>query len=225
MKLSVKTWVAILVLAAVGAQGTQRNTVSVLSRQVSHFSIGQTSVLDALLWLGHDERVCFGIELSGPELSRKVQVAADMCTISEVVKKILGSSDAHLLSVSDGVILIRRKGVRAPAWLDHRLRQFEIPRMELMTADNALWMRLATDLNPTLKGFLGDLPVTDPIDEVGPFHEHGETVRQLLIRILASSRGAAWFPSVYGIRISFPASINPFWTLATTSGRCGTRPK
>jgi hypothetical protein len=225
MILSVKTWVAILVLAAVEASGAERNSVPVLSRQVSHFSIGKTSVLDALLWLGHDERVSLGIELPGAELSREVHVAADMTTVGEVARKILGSSNAYLLSDSDGVILIRRKGVRPPAWLDHRLGQFEQPRAELMSAGNALWVSLELDLNPNIGGFAGDFAPTEPVDEVGPFHEHGQTVRQLLIRIVASSRGAAWFPSVYGIRFSFPASINPFWTLATTSGRCGTRPK
>jgi hypothetical protein len=225
MKLSVKTWVAILALTAVGAPGAEQGPVSVLSRPVSHFSVGQTSVLDALLWLGHDEGVSLGIEFSGVDLSREVQVAANMTTVSEVVKKILGSSNTYLLYDSHGVVLIRKKGIRPPAWLDHRLRQFEIPRMELMTAGNALWMRLEADLNPSLKGFLGDLPVTDPIDEVGPFHEHGQSVRQLLIRIVASSRGAAWFPTVSGDRISFPSSTNRFWTITATSGRCGNRPK
>jgi hypothetical protein len=225
MKLSVKTWVAILVLAVVGAPGAERKPVSVLSRPVSHFSIGQTSVLNALLWLGHDEGVSLGIEFSGQDLSREVQVAANMTTMSEAVKKILGSSSAYLLYDSHGVVLIRKKGIRPPAWLDHRLPQFEMPRMELMTAGYALCMRLELDLNPTIGGFAGDLPVTDPIDEVGPFHERGQTVRQLLIRIVASSRSAAWFPSIPGDRISFPSSTNRFWTLTATSGRCGNRPK
>jgi hypothetical protein len=225
MGFSVRTCPVMLALAVVVATGAERNSASVLSHQVSHFSIGQTSVLDALLWLGHDERVHFGIEFSGPELSREVQVAADMTTLGEVVRKILGCSDAYLLSVSDGVILIRKKGVRPPAWLSHRLRQFELPRTELMSADNALWMSLELDLNPTIGGFAGDFPPTEPVDKVGPFHEHGQTVRQLLIRIVASSRGATWFPTNLGVRVSFPASINRFWTLAITSGRCGTRPK
>jgi len=221
----VKFWVAVLSLVVAEASGAERNSVSVLSREVSHFSIGKTNVVDALLWLAHDERVCFGIEFSGTELSREIQVSVDMTTVSEVVKRILGSSDAYLLSDSDGVILIRRKGIKPPAWLDHTLRLFEIPRLELVTAGNGLWMRLESDLNPTIKGFAGDLPVTDPIDEVGPFHEHEKTVRQLLVRIVASSRGATWYPSVAGVRISFPACVNEFWTLATTSGRTAKRPQ
>ncbi len=225
MTLSVKTWLAVLVLAAGEARCAERHAVSALSRQVSHFSIGNTSVLDALLWLGRDDGVCFGIEFSGPELNRDVQVAADKTTMSEVVKKILGSSDAYRLSVSDGVILIRKKGVRPPVWLDHRLPQFELPRLELMSADTGLWMALERDLSPSQQGFAGDSPVTDPIDEVGPFREHGQTVRQLLIRIVGSSRGATWFPTTHGVRVSFPASINRFWTLVTYSGSTASRRK
>ncbi len=225
MRLSVKTWLAVLVLLAVEAPCAERYAASALSRQVSHFSIGKTSALDALLWLGRDERICFGIEFSGPELGRGVQVAADKTTVSEVVKKILVSSDAYQLSVSDGIILIHKKGVKPPAWLDHRLPQFELPRMELMSADTGLWMALESDLTPSQQGFAGDSPVTDPIDEVGPFREHGQTVRQLLIRIVASSRGASWFPTTHGVRASFPASINRFWTLVTYGGSTASRPK
>jgi len=224
MTLLVKAWLAVLVLAAVEAPCAERHAVSALSRQVSHFSIGKTSVLDALLWLGRDERVCFGIEFSGPELSREVQIAADNTTVGEVVKKILGSADAFQLSISDGVILIRKKAVKPPAWLDHRLRQFKLPRTELMMADATLWMTLERDLNPSLQGFAGDSPVTDPIDEIGPFREYGQTVRQLLTRIVTSSRGASWFPT-QGVRVPFPASINRFWTLVTYSGSTASRPK
>jgi len=170
---------AVFVLLAASVPGAGRDAASPLSRPISHFSIGKTSVLDALFWLGRDERVCIGIEFSGNDLSRDVQVDVDQSTIGEVVKKILGSSDAYQLSVSDGVILIRKKGVNPPAWLDHRLPEFELPRTELMWADIRLSMALERDLSPSLQGFAGDSPGTDPIDEVGPFHERRRTVRQL----------------------------------------------
>ena len=225
MKLSAKMWVAILLFAVVEAAGVERNAAWVLSRQVHHFSIGQTSVLDALLWFGHDQGVCFGIEFSGPDLSRTVQVVADMTTVGEVVKEILGRSDAYLLSVSDGVILIRKKGIRPSVWLDYRIPQFDLPKIELISADVALANRLELELNPTIKGFAGDSPGTEPIDEVGPFHLRGETVRQILVRIMAASRGASWFPTDTRGIAPFPASINRFWTFVTYSGSSANRPK
>lgn len=225
VRLWLKIGLVVFVLLATGAPGAERYVVTPLSRPVSHFSIGKTSVLDALLWLGRDERICFGIEFSGDELSREVRVEADQNTIGEVVNKILSPAEAYQLAVSDGVILIRKKGVKSPVWLDHRLPRFELPRMELMSADAGLWMALERDLNPSQQGFLGDSPVTNPIDEVGPFHARGRTVRQLLVRIAAASRGASWFPTTPGVRVSFPASINRFWTLVTYSGTTTSRPE
>jgi hypothetical protein len=225
MRLALENCLAVLLMVAVRAPCAERHLVSPLSRPVSHFSVGKTSVMDALLWLGHDQGVCFGIEFSGPQLSRDVQVTADQTTVGELVKKILGSAGPCVLSVSDGVILIRKRDVRPPAWLDRRLPQFDVPRTELFSADIALWMTLERQLDPSIKGFAGDSPVTEPVDEVGPFQERGRTVRQLLVKIVGSSRGASWFPSTYGIRFSFPASINRFWTLVTYSSPNATRPK
>ena len=216
---------ATLVLAAVEGLCAERNEVSPLSRQVTRFSIGYTSVLDALLWLGQDERLCFGIEFSGPELTRGIQFTAEETTVGEAVMKILGSHDAYQLSVSEGVVLIRKKGVRPPSWLGHRLPEFDLPRMELMTADSGLWMRVEMHLSPSIKGFAGDAPVTDPVDEVGPFHGREQTVRRLLCKLAASSRGASWFPTTEGVRFSFPASINRLWTFVAYSAPNAIRPK
>lgn len=144
-------------------------------------------------------------------------------TVGEIMKKILDSAGAYQLSVSDGVILIRKKGVQPP-WLDRRLPHFKVPRGELMFVNMELSMALEMDLDPTQKGFGGDFSPTDPIDEVGPFNERGQTVRQLLVRVVAASRGASWFPT-QGIQASFPASINGFWTLVPYSAQWASRPE
>jgi hypothetical protein len=220
----VKIWLAVAVLLATTAPVVERNAVSPLSRHVSHFSIGKTSALDALIWLGRDERICFGIEFYGTELSKAVQIKMDDTTVGEIVKKILASTGAYQLSVSDGVILIRKKEGRSPAWLNHRLSHFKVPRGELMSVNSQLWMALELDLDPSKHGFGGDYPPTDPIDEVGPFDERGQTVRQLLVKIVAASYGATWYPT-QGIQGPAPAGINGFWTLVTYSGNSGNRPQ
>lgn len=225
MRLSAKIWLALLFLIAVEAPGAQRHAALVLSRPVTHFSIGRTSALNALLWFGYDEHICFGIEFSGQELARSIRISVHKAAVSEVVKKILGSSDAYRLSVSDGVILIRKRGTMPPAWLFHRLPQFNAPRTELMNANNLLWMALETHLKPSTGGFAGDFPVTNPVEEVGPFHEQGRTVQQLLIRITGGSQGASWFPSNNRIFVSFPSSINRFWTLVAYQDANAAPPK
>lgn len=203
--------------------GGARTSDSVLSRRVSHFTIGKTSTLNALIWLGRDEHICFGIEFYGG-LGNTVQIKMDDATVGEIVQKILGSSSDYQLSVSDGVILIRKIRVKPPDWLDHRLSHFKVARGELMFVNNQLWGALETDLDPSKQGFGGDYPPTDPIDEVGPFDERGQTVRELLVRIVAASRGATWYPS-QGAEGPAPASRNDFWTLVTYSGNAGSRPR
>jgi hypothetical protein len=220
----VKIWLAVVVLLATNTGGVARNSESLLSRHVSHFSIGKTSALDALIWFGRDQRICFGIEFYGAELSNPVEIEIDDATVGEVVQKILGSTDTYQLSVLDGVILIRKKEVRSPDWLNHRLPHFRVSRGELMAVDNQLWMALELDLDPLKQGFGGDYPPTEPIDEVGPFDERGQTVRQLLVRIVASSRGATWYPT-QGAEAPTPASRNGFWTLVAYSGNPGNRPR
>jgi hypothetical protein len=223
MALLVRIWLAVFVLSATTAPVADSDAVSLLSRQVSHFSIGKTSALDAPLWLGRDERVCFGVEFYGTDLSREVQVEADRTTLSEAVKTLLHSADAYQLSVSDGVILIRKKGGKPPDWLNHRVPKFKVPRGELMGVEFQLWGALEADLNPK-QASGGDYPPTDPIDEVGPFNVCDQTVRQLLIRIVSESRGASWFLTQRN-QISFPAAKNPFWTLVTVGGRSSPRPQ
>jgi hypothetical protein len=219
----VKTWFFVVVLLAANTAGIAHNADSLLSRHVSHFSIGKTSALDALIWLGRDERICFGIEFYGG-LSNAVQIKMDDATVGEIVQKILGSTGDYQLSVLNGVILIRKRGVKPPDWLNHRLPQFKVSRGELMFVDSQLWMALEMDLDPSKQGFGGDYPPTDPIDEVGPFDERGQTVRQLLVKIVASSRGATWYPT-QGAEVPAPASSNGFWTLVTYSGNPGNRPR
>lgn len=217
-----KIGLAVLVLLA-SRLAVAGEPISPLSRPISQFSIGKTSVLNALLWLGHDEGICFGIEFSGSDLTREVQIQANQSTVGEVVRKILGSAERFPISVANGVVLIQKKGLKPPTWLDHRLPEFELPRIELMEANNALWMAVERDLYPSLRGFAGDFPAT--ADRVGPFRERRQTVRQILVTIAAGSRGAGWFPSRDGIRTSFPASINRFWTLVTYIGQTGARPR
>ena len=225
MRSGVRIGLAVLVLLAAHLPAAGGDAVSPLSRPISHFGIGKTSVVNALLWLGHDERICFGIEFPGTDLNREVRVNVNRSTLSEIVQQILGSSDTYQLSVSDGVILIRKKAVNPPSWLDRRLPEFELPRTEVMAADNALWMTLERDLNSSQRGFAGDYPSTDPVEEVGPFHEREQTVRHLLNKIAAGSRGASWFLPTDGVRVSFPTAVNRFWTLVTYSGQTAARPK
>lgn len=84
-------WLAVVVLLASSPPIAARKAVSPLSRHVSHFSVGKTTALEALIWLGRNERLCFGIEVYGPELSKAVQIKMDDTTVGAIVTKILSA--------------------------------------------------------------------------------------------------------------------------------------
>lgn len=222
MILSANTWFAALVLLACTAHVAPRDP---LSYRVKQFSVGRTTVLDALLWLGRDEHISFGIEFYGSDDLRKiVEVRVHDATVGEIVQKILGSTNSYQLSVSGAVILIRRKGERPPNWLNHRIRRFVVPRGELMFVNSELYAALDGDLDSKVHGFGGDYPGTNPIEKVGPFDERGQTVRQLLVKLVSASHGAAWYPT-QDVQSPGPATINGFWTLVTYSGNWASRPE
>ena len=222
VKLTAQISLYILIFTVTQACSAQCNGPSPLSRQVSHFRLGPTSILNALLWLGHDYGVCFGIEYSGSDLNNTVQVDENKTTVGAVTRKILG--DTFQVSVAKGVVLIRRKGANTPDWLTHRLHVFTMPRVELMNANDLLWMGLEMDLDKTKHGFGGSHPQSEPRDEVGPFREHDKTMQQLLTTLVASSHGASWYATNGVGGTSFDSTINRFWTLATYRTRNLYRP-
>lgn len=205
--------VTVVLLITVTGPGAEHPPGSPLLRPIEHFEIADEGLLGALLRLGREYHLCFGIEFPGADLVPRSRVKADRATAEEVMRRILGSTTEYNVSASDGVILIRKKGVKPPAWLDHRLPQFEIPRMSLMWAQTRLWMELERQLNPSDGGFAGNGPPGDPADLVGPFHEREKTVRQLLNEIVGESKGAMWFVTTGDVRLSLPAGAsNRFWT-------------
>lgn len=219
---SSKIFVGFLLLGIAQACQAQCNKPLPLSRHVSHFRLGPTSALNALLWLGRDSGVCFGVEYSGPELNSQIRIDEDESTVRDLARKILGN--AFQISVSEGVVVVRKKGVDPPGWLNHKLIKFETPHAELMNTGSLLWMTLEMSLDRTKHGFGGSGPVSEPRDEIGPFAERDKTVQQLLIKIVGSSHGSAWFPTNRLLRTSFDANVNRFWTLATYSTRNLFRP-
>lgn len=223
VQIPAKVLFGLLIFVTAQACGAQCNRPSPLSRHISHFRIGPTSVLNALLWLGHDNGVCFGIEYSGSDLNNNIQIDDNETTVGEVARKILGST--YQMSVSEGVVLIQKRAAKPPSWLNHRLTEFKTPKAELMNANALLWMTLEMNLDKSKQGFGGSGPVTEPPDEIGPLTERNKTVQQLLVSITASSRGASWFLSSGLLQTSFDASINRFWTFATYSTRNLYRPE
>jgi hypothetical protein len=169
--------------------------------------------LSALIRLGRENGLCFGIETRTDHFNEKITLSIVDTDAYNAINTVLGSSPGYEISVLHNVILIRDKRVRPPEYLSLRLPRFRIPRSTLVWANLNLGMSVEMQLDPNRKGFVGDGPPGDVTNQVGPFDISGQTVRDLLCRIVGSSKGATWMvSSPFGPSVA-PASIGRLWTL------------
>ena len=196
------------------ANAAQGGRASPLAQPVKHFTTSHTTVLAALVQLGLDAHVSFGLEFYG-DLDDPIQIEITHSTVAEVVRRILRKRDAYRLFVLDGVVIVRRKEVPAPYWFRLRIPVFRAPRGDLMTVNVRLSFAVNSALNPRAAGVVGDYMPSQ--EQVGPFNERGRTLEQLLAKLVAASpRSAIWYPPQY---VQIPpgrvSSGNELWVLAT----------
>jgi len=162
------------------------------------------------VWAG--EGIPLGIEFSTTELDDTVNLSTSATNVRGVLNSILGVTRQYSLASARGVVSIRAVGVPPPAWLDHRVRRFRLPRTQISWASIKLWMTVETSMDPAKQGFGGDYPPGDPNDRVGPVDVRDVAVRELLNRIVGTSGHSSWVVTRQGARILPPASVNRLWT-------------
>jgi len=203
---------ACIASGAVG-QGCRPDSGPILAHRIQHFVATKEQRLSALVRLGRETGLCFGIETLTDNFNEKITLRLVDTDAHSTISAVLGSSREYEISVLHNVILICDKRVRQPKDLAVRLPHFQIPRATLLWANLNLWMSVEIDFDPSRKGFAGDSPPGDSTDHVGPFDIAGQQVRDLLCLIVGDSKGAAWMisnPIVSGVA---PASKNSLWTL------------
>lgn len=106
----------------------------------------------------------------------------------------MGDLRLQVVEVRDGVIGIRERssGARPRGVFDHVVTFWEVRRASVQEISMSLEMQFELDLDPKIQGFAGDHPGGNFNDQVGPFKEHNRTIRQLLDKLVAESRGGAW---------------------------------
>ena len=185
----------------------------VLAQRIEHFVATEERRLTALVRLGRENGLCFGIETVTDNFNEKITLSLTNSDAQNVISAILGSLQEYDVSILHNVILIRDKRVRPPEYLALRLPRFQIPRATLVWANLNLWMSVEMYLDPSRKGFAGHSPPGDATDQVGPFDINGQTVRGLLCRVVGDSKGATWIVSGPIEPAVAPASVNRLWTL------------
>jgi hypothetical protein len=163
-----------------------------LSSQIKHIQLKDVSGLAALLHLGYEYGVCFGVENPGLGLLKGPrEIDLSNATVGDIVRQVLGR-ETYQITESTGVVLIRNPdSLWRESQLDTRLPEFTIPRMSVAWANEAIRMRLAMLTNPS-SGYAGHVSDRLPKEKTGPFAEDGKTVREVLASIVGGSSGAAW---------------------------------
>ena len=192
-------------------QGCRLTSGPMLTHRVQHFVATGERRLSALVRLGHENGLCFGIETVTDNFNEKITLRLTNTDAQNVINAVLGSSREYEISVLHNVILIRDKRLRPPKYLSVRLPRFSIPRSTLVSAELNLWMTVEMYLDPSSKGFAGDRPPGDPTDQVGPFDLREQMVRGLLCRIVENSKGTTWISNPIESPVA-PAFINGLWT-------------
>ncbi|PYT25669.1 MAG: hypothetical protein DMG57_24515 [Acidobacteria bacterium] len=191
-------------------EGCRSASGPLLSQRIHTFEAREEFRLPALIRLGRENGLCFGIE-EADNFNQRITLSLADIDARSAISAILGSTQDYDISVLHNVILIRDKRLRPPKYLSVRLPRFSIPRSTLVSAELNLWMTVEMYLDPSSKGFAGDRPPGDPTDQVGPFDLREQMVRGLLCRIVENSKGTTWISNPIESPVA-PAFINGLWT-------------
>jgi hypothetical protein len=152
---------AACIARSLAGQGCLLTSGPVLTHRLQHFVATEERRLSALVRLGHENGLCFGIETVTDNFNEKITLRLSHTDAQNAINAVLGSSREYEISVLHNVILIRDKRVRPPEYLALRLPGFRIPRSTLVWANLNLWMSVEMRLDPNRKGFAGDSPPGD----------------------------------------------------------------
>jgi hypothetical protein len=170
-----------------------------LRSQVADFSVEHASIVEAVLTLGEQQHVCFGIEyVDRHSLIDPITVTVKNVTTERALSEILSHGKGYSFKEMDGVVLITN--VDEPHGngnlFDHIVPQFATPRATVQDVSNALWMQIRVDLDPKITGFAGHYPAGNTEDFIDAIHEDHRSVRQILNLIVGKSKGASWVAAV-----------------------------
>lgn len=156
-------------------------------------------------------QVCFGVEAIAPTMIAPVEkLILRNVTLGQALSKLLAGLPGVRVEEAGGVVLIRPRTPQRHDWLDESIGKFQSRRDSLQTISNLLFMTLAVQADPGVRGFAGSYPPGDTTDLVGPFHEENQSLRKLLNLLLLNSKGGIWVTdAISQYRADIPRQ--PFW--------------
>jgi hypothetical protein len=170
-----------------------------LDRPASDFSSNGIGLTETLLRFSHQQNLRIALEyVDRASMDHPIVVKLQNKTVRQALQEILRSGRGYSFHLRNGIIEItNNKGSkRADEQLNTVIPAFNIAdRQTAKMACVSLWWNLRMKLDPSLKGYGGDIPEGTEASEVKPAVLHGRTVREILAYIVLNSRAEGWIVS------------------------------
>jgi len=167
-----------------------------LERRASSFDSKGVGLTETLLKFSHEEHLPIAIEyVDRASMDRPINVSLRNKTIRQALDSILlnGNGGGYRWKLRNGIIEITNKhgSKHAEGLLNKVIPVFKIPEGETaQMMSTKLWWQLQIALDPSIKGFLGDIMGKSSTVKAGTLHNR--KVREVLSYIVVNSRAEAW---------------------------------
>jgi len=168
-----------------------------LERRASSFNSKGVGLTETLLKFSHEEHLPIAIEyVDRASMDRPINVSLRHKTIRQALDSILLNGNGYRWKLRNGIIEITNKhgSKHAEGLLNKVIPVFKIPEGETaQMMSTKLWWQLQIALDPSIKGFLGDIMGKSSTVKSGTLHNR--RVRGVLSYIVVNSRAEAWVVS------------------------------
>ena len=167
---------------------------SPLERRASDFDSKGVGLTETLLKFSHQQHLPMAIEyVDRASMDQPIDVRLQNKTVRQALDSILLNGNGYGWRLQNGIIEItnRHASKRAESQLNKVIPVFKIAEGETaQMSSTMLWWDLQMTLDPSIKGFGGD--VMGRSSTVKPETLHNRTVREILSYIVLNSQAAGW---------------------------------
>ena len=170
-----------------------------LERPASDFNSKGVGLTETLLKFSHQQNLRIAVEyVDRNSMDKPIEVHVENKTVRQALDSILQNGRGYSWRLRNGIIEITntRASKRAQSQLNTAIPVFTIPDGEnARTASVMLWWNLQVKLDPTIKGFGGDILGGVRSPTVRPTTLRNRTVREILAYIVLNGSVDGWIVS------------------------------
>ena len=167
---------------------------STLERRVSGFDSKGVGLTATLLKFSHQEHLPIAIEyVDRASMEQPIDVSLQNKTVRQALDSILHNGHGYSWKLQNGIVEITnsRASKRAADQLNRVISVFKIGEGETVAMTSTmLWWNLQTALDPSIKGFGGDIMGWSSTVKSATLHNR--TVREILSYIVLNSQAEGW---------------------------------